>query len=205
MRRGGRRYRAARRGEFEDERQRGAAARSTSCSSRTDQALADIHGLNPPPPAITPRYADLIARSVRQYAEWADGSQDRFNEMRILIVDDDNSLAEMYRLQLAAAGHDVGIAVTGDAGFKVALIYPPDLLLLDIRLPGIDGMTLLAELRHHLGSAELPVVVLSNYDEVDVVQRGTELGVLAHLVKSRTTPAALIDIINTLLHRPAAE
>lgn len=125
--------------------------------------------------------------------------------MRILLVEDDDSLAEMYRLSLATGGHDVEIARDGHAGLEVVLDRPPDLLLLDIRLPGIDGLNLLAALRDDARSARLPVIVLSNFGEPDTIERGERLGALAHLIKSQTTPSSLAEIIRALPHPSEAE
>jgi DNA-binding response OmpR family regulator len=121
--------------------------------------------------------------------------------MRILLVEDDSAVAEMYRLRLAISGHDVEIASDGQAGLRSALARPPDLALLDIRLPRMDGLTLLAALRDDARCARVPVIVLSNYGERNVIERGVRLGALAHLIKSQTTPTALADTISALPKR----
>jgi CheY-like chemotaxis protein len=126
-------------------------------------------------------------------------------DLDILLVEDDLALAEMYRVKLAAEGHRVEIATDGPSGLLAALERPPQLLLLDIRLPGFDGLELLARLRQdHPAGADLPVIVLSNYGEPDVIERGAALGALAHLIKAQTTPASLAEKIRTLAARPAA-
>lgn len=125
--------------------------------------------------------------------------------MRILLIEDDPSLAEMYRLKLAVEGHEVRIAVDGEDGLNTALEHPPDLLLLDIRLPGIDGLTLLAELRRDPRCAELPVIVLSNFADPEYIERGARLGALAHLIKSQTTPGSLAEMVRALPRRSRAE
>ncbi len=119
----------------------------------------------------------------------------------ILLVEDDQVLAEMYRIKLSAEGYRVEIAMDGPSGLQAALARPPHVLLLDIGLPGFDGLELLARLRRDPMGAELPVIVLSNFDEADMIARGAELGALAHLVKAQTTPASLAGTIRSLLPR----
>jgi CheY-like chemotaxis protein len=141
----------------------------------------------------------IAVHFVKEYASVPDNAR-----ADILLVEDDQALAEMYRIKLSAEGHRVEIAADGPSGLRAAL-GRPRLLLLDIRLPGFDGLELLARLREEPGGAELPVIVLSNFDEADTIERGAELGALAHLVKSQTTPASLAETIRSLLPVLTAE
>lgn len=123
----------------------------------------------------------------------------------VLLVEDDPALAAMYRIKLLAEGYDVRHAADGPSGLAAALARLPDLLLLDIRLPGFDGLELLSRLRQAQGGTMVPVIVLSNYAEHNVFERGLELGVLEHLIKSRTTPADLVEAIGRHLAEPEAD
>lgn len=102
-------------------------------------------------------------------------------------------------LRLRADGHRVRVARDGPCGLRTARARLPDLVLLDVELPGFDGLELLARLRRAPGGARLPVIVLSNCCDPGVADRGRELGVLGHLVKSLTTPAALAATIRRLV------
>lgn len=117
----------------------------------------------------------------------------------VLLVEDDPALSEMYRLKLVQDGYQVRLASDGLSGLEAALKHQPDLLLLDLRLPGLSGFALLERLRRVPGWTSLPVIVLSNYGELEVIKRGKALGVLEHLIKSQTTPASLIETIRRLL------
>ncbi len=123
----------------------------------------------------------------------------------VLLVEDDPALAAMYRIKLLAEGYRVRTATDGPSGLAAALVRPPDVLLLDVRLPGFDGLELLARLREAPGGEAIPVLVLSNFGEQEVIDRGYELGVLDHLIKSQTTPAALVETIERHLAEPEAE
>jgi DNA-binding response OmpR family regulator len=120
----------------------------------------------------------------------------------VLLVEDDATLAQMYRIKLVAEGYQVRLAHDGPAGLEAALARLPDLLLLDLRLPGFGGLELLAQLRNAPGGDTLPVIVLSNYGEQETVDSGLDLGVLGHLIKSQTTPASLVATIRSSLPDP---
>lgn len=105
----------------------------------------------------------------------------------VLIVEDDPAMADMYRIQLEADGYGVRVAGTADEALQAIRSCPPDLVLLDVRLPGRDGLALLEQLRQP-GEPAPPVVILSNYGEASMVDRGLALGALDYFVKSRVTP-----------------
>ena len=107
----------------------------------------------------------------------------------ILIVDDDEAIASMYRLQLEMDGYAVHVVGSvAEAKLRVSA-NRPDLLLLDIGLPGADGFELL-QWRRSEGHG-FPVLLLSNYSNPELVARARELGVSDYLVKSNTTPIEL--------------
>lgn len=125
--------------------------------------------------------------------------------LNILLVEDDAAQAAMYRIKLAHEGHRVEIAPDGETGLHAALAQPPDLLLVDVRLPGIDGLTLLEQLRRDASCAMLPAIILSNFDNADLTERTASLGVRAQLIKSQTTPGCLARMIAELALSPRAE
>lgn len=110
---------------------------------------------------------------------------------RILLIEDDPAIAEMYRLQLDLDGHTVWVAADGESGLDMARTHRPDIVLLDVRLPRLDGFEVLAALRDHPDTNHLPVVFLSNYGAADMVRRGLEMGATDYLVKSQVTPVDL--------------
>ena len=95
------------------------------------------------------------------------------NKQKILIVDDDEHIAELISLYLVKEMYDTKIAPDGEEALKLAASYQPDLILLDIMLPGIDGYEVLRTLRQ---SAQTPVVMLSAKGEVFDKVLGLELG-----------------------------
>ena len=109
----------------------------------------------------------------------------------VLLVEDDPSILEMYRLKLELDGYRVNTALDGEEGLKKAGDLTPDIIFLDIRLPKMDGLEVLRKLRAQEKTRNTPVIILSNYDEEDLVARGLRLGAHEYLIKARTTPSSL--------------
>jgi len=123
----------------------------------------------------------------------------------VLLVEDDPSVLEMYRLKLELDGYRVNTALDGEEGLKKASDLKPDIIFLDIRLPKMDGLEVLRKLRAQDKTREIPVIILSNYDEEDLVARGLRLGAHEYLIKARTTPTSLSEgIEDWLKEKPAA-
>jgi len=113
------------------------------------------------------------------------------DDVRILFVEDDASVAQMYRLKLELDGYTVDVAGDGITALEKARTIRPDIVFLDLRLPKLDGLAVLERLRADTSTAAIPVVILSNWNEKELVERGVSLGALDHLIKSQTTPARL--------------
>jgi CheY-like chemotaxis protein len=113
------------------------------------------------------------------------------DDVRVLFVEDDALVAQMYRLKLELDGYIVDIAGDGLAALEKAREMQPDIIFLDIRLPKLDGLSVLERLRKDPSMEHTPVVILSNWNEQELVERGIKLGALDHLIKSQTTPARL--------------
>jgi len=113
------------------------------------------------------------------------------DEISVLFVEDDPSVAQMYRLKLVLDGYVVDVAGDGLVALEKARTAHHDIIFLDLRLPRMDGLSVLEALRGDPKTASIPVVILSNWNERELVERGVKLGALDHLIKSQTTPARL--------------
>jgi CheY-like chemotaxis protein len=123
--------------------------------------------------------------------------------VKVLVIDDDAVVAEMYRLALSRAGHDVAVARDGQDGLRMAASDPPGVIFLDIRMPRMDGIEVLGLLAAGDATREIPVVMLSNYDDAGYVRRCMELGAKEYLVKAGMRPAELNAVVGRWA-RPAA-
>jgi CheY-like chemotaxis protein len=113
------------------------------------------------------------------------------DDVRVLFVEDDEAIAQMYRLKLELDGYRVELARDGEVALQMARSSLPDIIFLDIRLPKLDGLDVLEALRADPKTQRVPVVILSSHSEKELVERGARLGALDHLIKSKTTPAKL--------------
>jgi CheY-like chemotaxis protein len=114
-------------------------------------------------------------------------------QIRVMFVEDDPEFVEMYRVSLELQGYAVEVANDGRAGLQAIRERAPDLVVLDMRMPGMTGLDVLRELRAEPATADLPVVVLTNYDEPGMVQEAYRLGALQWMVKVDTTPRTLAE------------
>ncbi len=113
----------------------------------------------------------------------------------VLMIEDDELLARMYRLKLEMAGYKVVLAHTAHDAKAVLQKHTPDVVLLDILLPKVNGLVVLKELRKTPETMNCPVIILTNLtgSEVDMDDEVAEaLGVVAYLVKSKVTPERVL-------------
>jgi two-component system, OmpR family, KDP operon response regulator KdpE len=99
---------------------------------------------------------------------------------RVLIVDDEPGIRHIVRANLAARGYGVDVAADGESALEAAALHPPDLVLLDLMLPGIDGVEVLRRLR---GWTEVPIVVLSARGEDHIKVAALDAGADDYLTK----------------------
>lgn len=111
--------------------------------------------------------------------------------VKVLLIEDDVRVRELYELVLKMDEYAVITAETGEEGLEKARSEQPDLIFLDIRLPGMDGLEVLETLRKDEETSAIPVVILSNLDDEKTVSKGVSLGALEYVVKSRITPQDL--------------
>lgn len=119
----------------------------------------------------------------------------------ILLVEDDRATADMYATALRGDGYTVQVAGDGRCGLREARQHQPDLLLIDVHLPGLDGHSVLSQLSQHGDTWSVPAIMLSNETSPEVLQRSAQLGVVAHLVKCETTPAELCSVVRACRSR----
>jgi DNA-binding response OmpR family regulator len=120
---------------------------------------------------------------------------------RVLLIEDDLTIALMYQLQLVADGYEVELAMDGASGLRQVQEAPPDLILLDIRLPKLPGLDVLRAIAEDPRLAGVPVLILSNYGEPAMVREGLQLGARDYLIKSQTTPIQLSMRLRDFLPR----
>jgi len=118
---------------------------------------------------------------------------------KILIVEDDKFLRELISQKLSKEGFNVLDAVDGEEGIKKIKEEKPELVLLDLILPGIDGFEVLSRMREDPTVSSTPVIILSNLGQKEDVERGLKLGAVDYLIKAHFTPGEIIEKIRGIL------
>jgi len=117
----------------------------------------------------------------------------------ILIIEDDDFFRELISKKLSANGFEPLEAVNGLRGIEKVRQQKPDLVLLDLLLPNIDGFEVLSTLKSDPNTSSIPVVILSNLDTREDIERGLKLGASDFLIKSQTASDEIISKIKSLI------
>ncbi len=120
---------------------------------------------------------------------------------KVLIVEDEQTLLDMYSLKLSKENFEVIKAADGQEGLEKAKSEKPDIILLDIMLPKIDGFQVLKNLREMKGFKNVPIIMLTNLGQNEDKQKGKQLGATDYLVKADTTPTDVVEKINSLIKK----
>ncbi len=114
----------------------------------------------------------------------------------ILLVEDDTILVEMYQAKFELEGHDITVATNGEECLKVLETYRPELILLDILMPKVNGFHVLKEIKKDPNLRQIPVILLTNLGESEVDMNkdlAKALGVADYLIKSHHTPDEVVE------------
>ena len=115
---------------------------------------------------------------------------------RILIVEDDNFLREAMNEKLSKEGFNSFVAINGKEGLEMALQKHPDLILLDIMMPVMDGIEMLKKLREDNWGKNVLVAMLSNSDDESKIKEALEMGAVDYMIKS---DILLEDVIKKIM------
>ncbi|MFH1714227.1 MAG: response regulator [Candidatus Nealsonbacteria bacterium] len=118
---------------------------------------------------------------------------------KILIIEDDKFLRELISQKLLKEGYEIDSAVDGEEGIKKIKETKPDLVLLDLILPGIDGFEVLTQMKTDSSISPTPVIILSNLGQKEDVERGLKLGAVDYLIKAHFTPGEIVEKIKEIL------
>lgn len=118
---------------------------------------------------------------------------------KILIIEDDRFLRELISRKLISENYQICEASDGEEGVRVAKAEKPDLILLDLILPGIDGFEVLSKIRQAAEVGQTPVIILSNLGQKEDIERGMKLGATDYLIKAHFTPGEITEKISTIL------
>jgi len=117
----------------------------------------------------------------------------------ILIVEDDKFLRDLIVQKLMKEGFDTVEAVDGEQGVEKVKETKPNLVLLDLILPGMDGFEVLAKIKEDPLLSEIPVIILSNLGQRDDIEKGLKLGAADYLIKAHFTPGEVIEKVKSTM------
>jgi DNA-binding response OmpR family regulator len=118
---------------------------------------------------------------------------------KIMIVEDDPTLRDIYTTRFSAEGYDVVTASDGEAALSTAVKEGPDLILLDIMMPKISGFDVLDILRATPETKKTKIVVMSALSQTADIEKGKALGASAYLVKSQVTLSEVVEKVKAIL------
>jgi DNA-binding response OmpR family regulator len=119
---------------------------------------------------------------------------------KILIVEDDMFLLNIYETIFSKEGFDVKTAMTGEEGFRLAVEFAPDVMLLDIMLPGqMNGLAVLKKLKENKKANKIPVIIISNLSDDKTISDGMALGASGYFTKSQFNPDDVVRNVEAIL------
>ncbi len=118
---------------------------------------------------------------------------------KIAIIEDDPTINQMYRMKFEAEGFDVELADNGERGVAMVESFGPDIILLDIQMPEMDGPTALKIIRKADWGKTVPVIILTNMGEEESPKELKTLGVHSYIVKADLTPSQVVARVKEAL------
>lgn len=118
---------------------------------------------------------------------------------KVAIIEDDQAISQMYRMKFEAEGYDVETAENGKLGFALADEMRPDIILLDIMMPEMNGDECLQKIRATPWGKDIKVIILTNMGEQEAPEILKTLGVKRFIVKAEMTPRQVAEMVKTEL------
>lgn len=119
---------------------------------------------------------------------------------RVLIVEDDSYISDMYRIKLESECFEVEVSADGQAGLDSMVANRPDLVLLDVVMPKMDGFAVLQKIRKNPDFKDMPIVMLTNLGQKESVEKGLLMGANGYIIKAHFTPSEVVEKIKEFLN-----
>ena len=119
--------------------------------------------------------------------------------IKIIIIEDDPTISQMYRMKFDTEGFDVRMAKNGLIGIGMVKEFNPDMILLDLQMPELDGLGALKGIRALSEHKDTPVIILTNLGEEEAPSEMRALGVHSYIVKANYTPRQVVAHVKQVL------
>ncbi len=123
------------------------------------------------------------------------------DKKKILLVEDDSFLISMHTTKFELENFEVVAAEDGEKGLNLAAKEKPDIILLDILLPKMNGFEVLKELKSNKETSQIPVILLTNLSQKNEIEQGLALGAQDYLIKAHFMPSEVMDKIKKVLNK----
>lgn len=120
---------------------------------------------------------------------------------KILLIEDDVFLSDIYMTKFQEVGYVIEAADSGTQGLQKAKEGTPDVILLDIVLPKMNGLEVLEKLKADADTKSIPVIILSNLGSEDDVKVGMKKGASSYIIKSQFTPSEVVECVEKTLKK----
>jgi CheY-like chemotaxis protein len=120
---------------------------------------------------------------------------------KVLLVEDDPLIIRLYQKTLTLEGYEIESADNGLSALEILPVFMPDIILLDIMMPTMNGIQFLQHMKANPAVAEIPVIVLTNVADSDVTMSAVDAGAALILIKSQTEPDGVIAAIQGVLNK----
>lgn len=125
--------------------------------------------------------------------------------IRIAIIEDDPTISQMYRMKFETEGFNVRMARNGEIGVAIVKSFKPDIILLDLQMPEMDGAEALRLIRADPDSKTTPVIVLTNLGEEEAPSEIRSLGIHSYIVKANYTPRQVVAHVKEVIESTGRE
>lgn len=115
------------------------------------------------------------------------------------MIDDDSFIRKVYQTELSDKGYEVILAVDGDEGLAKAISENPELIILDVMMPKMNGFQVMEELKKNPATSQIPVIFLTHLSQAEDKQKGLSLGARGYLIKDDTTADILAKEIEKFI------
>ncbi|OGH89789.1 MAG: hypothetical protein A2537_02305 [Candidatus Magasanikbacteria bacterium RIFOXYD2_FULL_36_9] len=121
-------------------------------------------------------------------------------KIHVLLVEDDVFLSGIYQKKFEMEGYKVSLADNGEKALLEVKKKKPNIVMLDILLPKLDGFAVLSKLKSDPEVKDIPVILLTNLGQKDDVEKGLQMGAADYLIKAHFKPSEVVDKIKQVLH-----
>lgn len=122
-------------------------------------------------------------------------------KIKVLLVEDESMIVDMYKMRLEEEGFEVLVTDKGTEAFEIASKEKPNIILLDVILPEIDGFSVLQMIKGDSKTKNIPVMMLTNLGQESDKEKGSQLGAVEYFIKSQHTPADVLSAVKKIVFK----